>query len=123
MFYSTQIKLVKGQIDDLTTEPAISVVVNSNCDGKEGLSVPFHLRISKIEEGAIIWGVNFSNGCLFLVDHVHLFQPLDGGKATRFVNYERQAGIMRYFTNTKTLTRAFQLCNKALKTKCEEEMT
>ena len=84
--------------------------------------VPFHVHISNNDQTGIVWGINFWNGCLFLVDHVHLFQPLEGGSATRLVNYERQAGLMRYLTNAKTYTRAFQICNEALKAKCEEEM-
>jgi hypothetical protein len=120
-FYK-QIHVAKGNIDDCSTEPELTITVNPDCDGKKGFSVPFHLRVYKNEEDGIVWGVKLLNGCLFLVDHVHLFQPLDSGKATRLVNYERQSGPMRYLTNAKTYTRAFQMCNEALKSECEEQM-
>lgn len=109
-----------GQVDDTSTEPAIGFTVNEKCDGKKDFRVPFTFPITKNDEDGIIWSYKLVGGYLFLLDHVHLFQPLDGGKATRLVNYERQAGLIKYFTNIKSFTRAFKICNEALKKACED---
>ena len=49
--------------------------------------------------------------------------PIEGsdGKATRFINYERQSGFFKYFTNFPQYKKAFQGSNEGLKRVCEEE--
>jgi hypothetical protein len=109
----------KGQLEDLSTKPTLSITVDMKGDGKN-FKVPFAFPISRNDEQYVIWGLNKLCGVLFLIDHVHAFLPVDDGKATRFVNYERQSGCMKILTNVATITKAFNASNEALKKVCEE---
>lgn len=111
----------------------ISFTINEKCDGnkKKDFKVPLTCTISKNDDEGIIWGCKLLGGHLLKVDHVQLFQPItenDGGdkarvtKKCRLVNYERQAGLIRYLTNVKTYSKAFQASNEALKRVCEEDI-
>ena len=84
------------------------------------MKLPLTPVITKNDEEGLIWGMNIARGCFYKVDHVHLFLPMDDGKATRLVNYERICGFMKYFTPTKTFFAPFHASNAALKKVCEE---
>ena len=108
----------------MTANPRIGLTINAKADGiaKNDFTLPFTLPIYKSDDKSIIWGCNWLGGWLFTADHVHLFQSMDEGRATRFVNYERQAGLMKYLTDVKTFAKVFQTSNEALKKTCEEEL-
>ena len=114
------IEVVKGQLDDLDTKPAISLTFDFDMDGKKEMTVPFHPTISRNDEECLVWGFRVVCGWFYMVDHVHVFVPIDDGKATRLVNYERICGFMKYFTPTKTFFAPFHASNAALKKVCEE---
>lgn len=113
----------------------LSMTVSPKCN-EQKFKVPFPFTILGNGPEVVAWGVNFLWGCCFQVDHVHLFLPIEikeerhdsepgnsasAVTATRLVNYERQCGPMKYFTDTTLYNRAFDCSNEALKKVCEEK--
>jgi hypothetical protein len=112
-------EVIKGRLDDLDTKPTIALTLDVKLNGKE-MKLPLTPVITKNDEEGLIWGMNIARGCFYKADHVHLFLPMDDGKATRLVNYERFSGFLKYLMDESSLAKPFNASNAALKKVCEE---
>ena len=116
----THIEVIRGQADDLSTKPALKLAFEFALDGKE-TKIPFRPLIMKNDEGCLLWGLNLLGGLFYKMDHAHIFEPIDGGKATRLVNYERFGGFLKYTMDYSNWKECFKASNVAIKKMAEEK--
>ena len=116
----THMEVIKGDIKDLSSKPELKLGFDFKLDGNE-TKIPFHPRISRNDEECLMWTLKVMGGNFYAMDHVHIFEPMDDGKATRFVNYERFYGFLKFVLDYSTWENCFKASNEALKKIAEEK--
>ena len=117
---TTHMEVIKGDINDVSSKPLLKLAFDFKLDGNE-TKIPFHPRISRNDEECIMWTLKILGGFFYAMDHVHILEPIDDGKATRFVNYERFNGFLKYVMDYSSWENCFKATNEALKKIAEEK--
>lgn len=86
-----KISVKKGNINDLTTKPTLDLVINFGRKN-DPAPAPTNPKVYENSPEVFYWGFNWG---LLKAEHVHIFESIDGGKKTRFINYEKMSGLMK----------------------------
>jgi hypothetical protein len=86
-----KIAVKSGNIDSMETKPTIDLTLNF---GRKNDPAPAPVNPKVIENSPEVFNWGFNMG-LIKAEHVHIFESIDGGKSTRFINYERMSGLMK----------------------------
>jgi hypothetical protein len=86
-----KISVKKGNINDLTTKPTLDLVINFGRKN-DPAPAPTNPKVYENSPEVFYWGFNW---VLLKAEHVHIFESIDGGKKTRFINYEKMSGLMK----------------------------
>ena len=86
-----KISVKKGNINDLTTKPTLDLVINFGRKN-DPAPAPVNPKVYENSPEVFFWGVNWG---LLKAEHVHIFESIDAGKKTRFINYEKMSGLMK----------------------------
>lgn len=86
-----EVVVKSGNINDLSSKPTLGLVLNFGRKN-DPAPAPVNPRIYENSPEVFYWG--FKWGVLDAA-HVHIFESVDGGSKTRFVNYERMTGLIK----------------------------
>ena len=86
-----KIAVKSGNLDSMETKPTIDLTLNF---GRKNDPAPAPVNPKVIENSPEVFNWGFNMG-LIKAEHVHIFESIDGGKSTRFINYERMSGLMK----------------------------
>jgi hypothetical protein len=86
-----KISVKKGNINDLTTKPTLDLVIDFGRKN-DPAPAPTNPKVYENSPEVFYWGFNWG---LLKAEHVHIFESIDGGKKTRFINYEKMSGLMK----------------------------
>jgi hypothetical protein len=114
-----KIAVKKGNIDDLQTKPTLDLVINFGRKN-DPAPAPVNPKIYENSPEVFNWGFRFG---VLKAEHVHIFESIDGGKKTRFVNYERMSGPMKSLVMKpemrENMVANYNSMNAAFKKVCE----
>jgi hypothetical protein len=110
-----------GDLSDLISKPTLELELDLARSGNSR-KVPALPVVTVNDANALKWGLNL--GVIFQAEHIFLFEPIDGGKATRFVHYERMSGLLSplFMTNTtkNLMVEGYNAMNEALQKVVEQ---
>jgi hypothetical protein len=86
-----KIAIKKGDINNLATKPTLDLTLNFGRKG-DPAPAPLHPKVYENSPEVFNWGFNMG---LIKAEHVHIFESIDNGKKTRFINYERMSGPLK----------------------------
>ena len=114
-----KIAVEKGNINDLTTKPTLDLVINFGRKN-DPAPAPTNPKVYENSPEVFYWGVNWG---ILKAQHVHIFESIDGGKKTRFINYEKMSGLMKGLimkpAMRENMVAKYNTMNTAFKTYCE----
>jgi len=114
-----KIAVEKGNINDLTTKPTLDLVINFGRKN-DPAPAPTNPKVYENSPEVFYWGFNWG---ILKVQHVHIFESIDGGKKTRFINYEKMSGLMKGLimkpAMRENMVAKYNTMNTAFKTYCE----
>jgi|TARA_B110000879_G_scaffold56144_1_gene79200 hypothetical protein len=115
-----QIVVISGDINDLTTEPKLDLTLDFGRK-KDPQKAPVKPDITVNNELSFVWGLY--NGFIIKAEHVFIFEPINNGKGTHLIHYEKMNGLLSPLFITKkvhaNMNERYMLMNKALKNICE----
>lgn len=85
------IEVKKGDINNLSTKPNLALVLNFGRKNDPS-PAPINPNVYENSREIFCWGFNWG---ILKAEHVHIFEPIDGGKKTRYIHYERMSGILK----------------------------
>ena len=110
-----------GDINDLSTEPTLELTLDF---GRKGDPSPAPLFPAVYDNNEEVFNWGFKKGGLISAEHVFIFEPINDGKGTRFLHYEKMKGMLKSFIMTKktkaNMTEHYNKMNAALKVICEQ---
>lgn len=86
-----KIEVKKGDIDNLSTKPNLALVLNFGRKNDPS-PAPINPKVYENSREVFCWGFNWG---ILRAEHVHIFEPVDGGQNTRYIHYERMSGLMK----------------------------
>ena len=114
-----KIAVEKGNINDLTTKPTLDLVINFGRKN-DPAPAPTNPKVYENSPEVFYWGFNWG---ILKAQHVHIFESIDGGKKTRFINYEKMSGLMKGLimkpAMRENMVAKYNTMNTAFKTYCE----
>jgi hypothetical protein len=114
-----KIAVKSGDLNDLSTKPTIELTLDFGRKNDPS-KAPVSPNVTENTPEVFNWG--FSIGVL-KAEHVFIFEPINNGKATRLVHYERMSGILKSLTMTSkvkaNMIEKYNTMNEALKNLCE----
>ena len=114
-----KIAVEKGNINDLTTKPTLDLVINFGRKN-DPAPAPTNPKVYENSPEVFYWGFNWG---ILKAQHVHIFESIDGGKKTRFINYEKMSGLMKGLimkpAMRENMVTKYNTMNTAFKTYCE----
>lgn len=115
-----QIAVKRGSIEKLETKPTLKMTLDFNRK-KDPSPAPVYPEVYANNKQVFEWG--FRKWYL-RANHPHLFESLDNGTKTRFINYESMGGLLKSFIMTKStksnMTEHFIKMNEDFKKFCEK---
>jgi hypothetical protein len=88
---------------------------------KDPQKAPVKPDITVNNELSFVWGLY--NGFIIKAEHVFIFEPINNGKGTHLIHYEKMNGLLSPLFITKkvhaNMNERYMLMNKALKNICE----
>ena len=109
-----QIAIKTGDINDLETKPTLDLTLDFGRKN-DPARAPVNPKVYENSAEVFNWGFNI--GVLKAV-HVFIFEPINEGKKTRLVHYERMGGILKFVMNKKmkaSMIRQYNKMNESLK--------
>jgi len=90
---------------------------------KDPQKAPVNPIVIVNNEEVFVWGIH--NGFLIKAEHVFVFEPINDGKETHLIHYEKITGMLSPFIMTKkmkvTMTEHYNIMNQDLKNLCEQK--
>lgn len=86
-----KIEVKKGNINNLETKPTLNLTLNFGRKN-DPAPAPTSPKVYENSPEVFYWGFRWG---ILNAEHVHIFESIDGGKNTRFINYERMSGPLR----------------------------
>jgi hypothetical protein len=114
-----KISVKKGNLNDLTTKPTLNLVINFGRKN-DPAPAPTNPKVYENSPEVFYWGFNWG---ILKAEHVHIFESVDGGKKTRFINYEKMSGLMKGLimkpAMRENMVAKYNTMNTAFKKHCE----
>jgi hypothetical protein len=114
-----KISVKKGNLNDLTTKPTLNLVINFGRKN-DPAPAPTNPKVYENSPEVFYWGFNWG---ILKAEHVHIFESVDGGKKTRFINYEKMSGPMKGLVMKQemreNMVAKYNTMNTAFKKYCE----
>jgi hypothetical protein len=114
-----QIAIKTGNLNNLKTKPTLDLTLNF---GRKNDPAPAPVSPKVYENSAEVFNWGFNIGVLKAV-HVFIFEPIDEGKKTRLVHYEKMEGVLKFVMNEKmkaSMVDHYNKMNESLKKISEE---
>ena len=117
-----QIKVLNGDINNLESKPKLDLTLDFDRK-KDPQKAPVNPIVIVNNEEVFVWGIH--NGFLIKAEHVFVFEPINDGKETHLIHYEKITGMLSPFIMTKkmkvTMTEHYNIMNQDLKNLCEQK--
>jgi hypothetical protein len=118
-----KIKVMDGDINNVETKPKLDLILDFGRKNDPRKS-PVNPIVTVNSKNVFVWGVY--NGFLIKAEHVFIFEPINDGKGTHLIHYERMTGLLSPFLMTKklkaTMTKHYDIMNQDLKDLCENKI-
>ena len=115
-----QISVASGDIYKLETKPKLDLTLDFGQKNDPAKS-PASPRLTVNSPKVLVWGLY--SGFILKAEHVFVFQPIDGGKGTHLIHYERMTGLLSPLLLTKKVSvnmkKHYNIMNEDLKSICE----
>jgi len=114
------ISVKSGNINDLNTKPTLSLTLDFGRKNDPS-PAPVFPSITENSPEVFNWGFDIK---ILKAEHVFIFEPINNGKATRLVHYEKMDGILKSLVMSKkvkaNMTERYKTMNEAFKNVCEQ---
>ena len=114
-----KIAVHSGDLDNIKTKPTIELTLDFGRKN-DPAQAPVYPKVYENSAGVFYWGFNIG---LLKAAHVFLFEPIDEGKKTRLVHYEKMEGVLKFILNEKmkiSMNQRYHKMNADLKRISEE---
>ena len=110
-----KIAIKSGDINNLDTKPTLDLTLDF---GRKNDPAPAPVNPVVYENNEEVFDWGFKRWYL-KANHVFIFEPINNGKGTPLVHYEKMKGLVKSFVLTKktkkNMTERYELMNEALK--------
>ena len=118
-----KIEIKKGNLNNLDTKPTLGLVLDFGRKN-DPAPAPVNPRVYENSPEVFNWGFKWG---ILTAEHVHIFESINGGKNTRFINYERMSGLMKSLVMKpemrENMIAKYNTMNTAFKNVCEAQQS